>query len=264
MASFADLIQLSPGAENLWSGEADTDYSHPAGQFGGWTAAVLLKAAMSEPGERGAPLAQTVIFTNAVGPGSIEISTRLLRAGARLQFWRAELSQRGKVCAHAQITFGARRATQGFTDTTMPDMPPPDDARMISFSPPTKFGEQVEAKSLPWPADYKPGISPARSIFWTRHKSGISMDHALLAVLADFAPPRVMIKRGAFMLSSTVSMNIYFHASPEDLAAVGEDHVLNDTVARRSEGGYYDHELHLWSRSGALLVTSEQVAAYRD
>jgi hypothetical protein len=38
MAHFADLIQLQPGAENLWAGEADTGYSHPAGQFGGWTA----------------------------------------------------------------------------------------------------------------------------------------------------------------------------------------------------------------------------------
>jgi acyl-CoA thioesterase len=90
------------------------------------------------------------------------------------------------------------------------------------------------------------------------------MDHAQLAMLADFSPPRVMIKRGAFMLSSTVSMNIYFHASPEDLDAVGEDYVLNETDCRRCEGGYFDHELHLWSRSGALLATSEQVAAYRD
>ncbi len=53
-----------------------------------------------------------------------------------------------------------------------------------------------------------------------------------------------------------MSMNIYFHASPEDLAAVGEDYVLNETVCRRCEGGYFDHELHLWSRSGALLATS--------
>ncbi len=58
---------------------------------------------------------------------------------------------------------------------------------MISFSPPTKFGEQVEAKSLPWPADYKPSVSPARSVFWTRHKPGIGMDHAQLAMLVDFS-----------------------------------------------------------------------------
>lgn len=265
MTAFADLIVLKPAGINLWAGEADTDYSHPAGQFGGWTAAALLKAAMIEPGERGPPLSLTVMFTDAVGAGPIEIGTRPLRTGARLQFWRAEMSQRGKVCAHAQITFGQRRETAGFTDAKpLFDLPPPDDPRMISVTPPTKFGEQLEARSLPWPADYKPGEGPATSIFWLRHKLGCKLDHTLLAMFADFAPPRPMIKHGRFMLSSTVSMNIYFHASPEDLAAVGSDYLQNDTVSRRCEGGYFDHELKLWSRSGALMATSEQVAAYRD
>ncbi len=67
MISFADTIDLRPAGENLWAGEADTDYSHPAGQFGGWTAAVLLKAAMNESGERGLPLSITVLFPDAVG-----------------------------------------------------------------------------------------------------------------------------------------------------------------------------------------------------
>ncbi len=264
MPNFADLIQLRPAAENLWAGEADTTYSHPGGQFGGWTAAVLLTAAMMEPGERGGPLSLTVMFTDAIGAGPIEISTRPLRAGARLQFWRAELSQRGKVCAHAQITFGMRRPSAGFTDAEMPSVPPPEDPSMTSFSPPTRFGEQLDGRSPPWPPSYKPGAGPARTMFWTRHQHGVGMDYALLAMMADFAPPRPMIKRGTFMMSSTVTMNVYFHASEAELAAVGEDYTLNDTVCRRCEGGYFDHELHLWSRSGALLMTSEQVAAYRD
>ena len=261
---FAASIDLKPAGTNLWACEADTRYSHPAGQFGGWTAAALLKAAMLEPGERGPPLSLTVLFTDAIGSGPIQIGTRQLRAGARLQFWRAEVSQRGKVCAHAQITFGIRRETANFTDAKRPDLPPPDTASMISFSPPTKFGEQLEGRSLPWPADHKPGATPARSVFWTRHNFGVEMDYALLALLADFSPPRVMIKRGTFMLSSTVSMNIYFHTTPDELAEVGGDYVLNETDCRRCEGGYFDHELKLWSRSGALLATSEQIAAYRD
>ena len=92
MISFADTIELRPAGENLWVGDADTDYSHPAGQFGGWTAAALLKAVMMEPGERGLPLSMTVLFPDAVGAGPIEIRTRPLRTGARLQFWRAELA----------------------------------------------------------------------------------------------------------------------------------------------------------------------------
>lgn len=262
---FADLIDLKPAAPNLWAGEADTGYSHPAGQFGGWTAAVLLKAAMMEAGEHGPPLSLTVMFTDAIGDGLIEVSTRPLRMGQRLQFWRAEISQRGKVCAHAQITMGARRASNSeFTDAEMYVLPPPETDGLIVFSPPTKFGEKLDSRSLPYPEGWKPGEFPARSVFWARHKDGIAMDYPLLALLADFSPPRPMMKRGQFMLSSTVSMNIYFHGLPDEVAAVGGDFVLSDTISRRCAGGYFDHELKLWSRSGALLATSEQVAAYRE
>jgi len=265
MASFADLIQLQPGAENLWAGEADTDYSHPAGQFGGWTAAVLLKAAMMEAGEHGPPLSLTVMYTEAIGAGPIEVSTRPLRAGQRLQFWRAEISQRGKVCAHAQITFGARRSSKTeFTDAEMYASPPPEAEGLISFSPPTKFGQKLDCRSLPRPEAWKPGEYPARSVFWIRHNDGVAMDYPLLAMLADFSPPRPMMKTGQFMFSSTVSMNIYFHGSPEEVAAVGVGHILSDTACRRCAGGYFDHELKLWSRTGALLATSEQVATYRE
>jgi acyl-CoA thioesterase len=264
MTTFGDIIQLKPAGENLWAGQADLDYSHPAGQFGGWTAAALLKAVMIEPSAQNAPLSLTVMFTDAIGDGPILISTRPLRAGGRLQFWRAEISQRDKVCAHAQITLGARRTTKGFTDAVMPAMPPSDDPSLVSFSPPSKFGEQLEARWPPGPSMFTGADAPARTVAWTRHRQGLAMDHALLAVLADYAPPRVMMKRGRFMLSSTVSMNVYFHASEDEIDAVGPDFVLTETDCRRCEGGYFDHSLKLWSKSGALLMTSEQVAAFRD
>jgi len=263
MNLFSSAVKLFPVGENLWTGSADPDYAHPGGRFGGWTAAALLKAAMEEPGERGDPLSLTVLFTDAVNDGPIFVSTRLLRAGARLQFWRAELSQGEKVRAHAQITFGARRETKGFTDAILPEMPEPNDPSLLAFSPPTKFGQQLQAR---WsPSTMSPGASaPARSLFWSRHKWGFGMDHLLLALLADYAPPRVAMKRGVFLMSSTVSMNVYFHAKPDELASVGDDWVLSEVECRRCEGGYFDHELKVWSRSGALLATSEQVAAFRD
>lgn len=266
MTPYASSIHLAPAGSNAWAGDADLDWSHAQGQFGGWTAAVLLEAARREEGAKGDPLSLSVLFTDAVKEGPVRLSTRCLRSGARLQFWRAELSQGDKVCAHAQITFGVRRETTAFTDARAPDAPPPDHPRLVKSEPPTNFGRQLEARWLtPSPLMVNaPSDTPATSVFWARTAKQYAMDHALLACLADFAPPRVMYRRGVFTFSSTVSMNVYFHATPEELAAVGEDYVLNETVCRRCEGGYFDHELKLWSRSGALLATSEQVAAFRD
>ncbi len=265
MAAFADTLKLAPAEENVWLGEADPAYAHPGGRFGGWTAAMLLKAAMSEPGERGDPLSMTVLYTDAVVDGPIEISTRPLRAGARLQFWRSELIQRGKVCAHAQIVFGVRRPTMAFTDARMPVVGSPDDPSAVSFSPPTPFGQQLEARwlsAVPW-TPREGEEDEARSLFWSRHHGGHVLDHTLLALLADYAPPRIMVKKRAMLISSTVSMNVYFHATPDEIASVGDGFLLSEVDCRRCEGGYFDHELKLWSQSGALLATTEQVAAFR-
>ena len=82
--------------------------------------------------------------------------------------------------------------------------------------------------------------------------------------LADLAPPRVIWKREMISGSATVSMTTHFHATPDEMSAVGSRFVLSEVHCRRCEGGYFDHELRLWSPDGALLATSEQVAAFRD
>lgn len=262
---FGSTLPLMSLAPNLWAGDADPAYAHPGGRFGGYTAALLLKAAMEEDGERGPPLSLTVLYTDAVNDGPFTISTRLLRSGSRLQFWRSELSQNDKVCAHAQITFGVRRAASAFTDAVMPVIRPPSDPALQLFQVPTRFGQQLETwwdPSAPWigGADL-----PARTVNWSRHSQGYALDHVMLALLADYGAPRPMVKRqGPLPSSSTVSMNVYFHATPDEIASVGSAHVLTEIDGRRSEGGYFDHSLKLWSRSGALLATSEQVAAFRE
>jgi acyl-CoA thioesterase len=267
MSTFASSIVLKPAGENLWAGEADPLYGHIGGngRFGGWTAATLLKAAMMEPGERGEPLSLTVLFTDGIGDGPIEISTRLLRSGARLQFWRSEISQRSKLCAHAQATFGLRRDTTSWTDAKMPEAPLPEGVESFPGLLPVPFLQQFDARWVTYlPVDPRARAEdPARSMFWLRDVHLRKIDYVLLAAMADFAPPRVAWKRKAMTPSSTVSMTIHFHATEKELADVGSDFVLSDVQCRRAEGGYFDHELKLWSRSGALLATSEQVAAFR-
>lgn len=267
MISFADSIELSPAGENLWAGEADPLYGHIGGngRFGGWTAATLLKAAMMEPGERGEPLSLTVLFTDGVGDGPIEISTRLLRAGARLQFWRSEISQRGKLCAHAQATFGMRRETMRWTDAKMPVALQPESIQPHALLP-VPFLQQFDARWVSFmPLDPRANPEdPASSMFWIRDVLQRKIDYVLLAAMVDFAPPRVSWKRKAMAPSSTVSMTVHFHATPQELADIDSDYVLSEVHCRRCEGGYFDHELKLWSRSGVLLATSEQVAAFRD
>ena len=266
--TYETSIELRPVVDNLWVGEADPAYGHLGGngRFGGWTAGVLLKAAMMEPGERGDPLSLTVLFTESIGDGPIEVSTRLLRSGARLQFWRSEIAQRGKLCAHAQATFGVRRETTAWTDAVMPTVAPPKSPEQVESLPPLPFGQQFEAlwaTQSPFDPDLD-ADAPTTSLVWVRDRHGRALDHILLALMADFAPPRVMFRRKRPVMSFTVSMTVHFHARPDELEEVGSAHVLSHVECIRCEGGYFEHELRLWSQSGKLLANSVQVAAFRD
>jgi acyl-CoA thioesterase len=266
MTNFADSIELVPAGENAWAGKVDPRYRGFGSQFGGWTGAALLKAAMLEPGSNGDPLSLSVLFIEAIGEGPFEISTRLLRSGARLQFWRSELVQRDKVCAHAQATFGVRRETTRFTDAIMPSPPSPDTDGLFQWTPPSGFGAQYDMRWItppPRSAKMDPSM-PASSLVWIRDRESRPVDVLQLAAMADLAPPRVIWKREAINGSSTVSMTTHVHATPGELAEVGGGWILSEVHCRRCEGGYFDHELKLWSRSGVLLATSEQVAAFRD
>lgn len=266
MMSFEDSILLKPAGDNLWQGDVDPAYRGFGSQFGGWTGAALLKAAMMEAGANGLPLSLSVLFIDAVGEGSFEVATRLLRSGARLQFWRSELSQRARICAHAQATFGVRRATTRFTDAQKPDMSDPEAHGLPEWSPPSGFGARYRMRWITPPprSVHADPAMPASSLVWIRDCERRPLDILQLAAMADLAPPRVIWKREAISGSSTVSMTTHFHATPEEIADVGGDWILSEVRCRRCEGGYFDHELRLWSRAGALLATSEQVAAFRD
>ncbi len=264
--TFQDSILLSAVGENLWTGDVDPAYRGFGSQFGGWTAAVLLKAILLEPQAKGAPLSQSVLFIEAISEGAYEVSTRLIRSGARLQFWRSEVHQGGKCCAHAQVTMGVRRETTSFTDAVMPDALPSDTEGLGEWTPPAGFGAQYRSRWIT-PMPRSPDLDrskPASSLVWQQDRAGRPLDVLQLAAMADLAPPRVIWKRETLSGSSTVSMTTHFHATPEEIAAVGSRFILSEVHCRRCEGGYFDHELKLWSPEGALLATSEQVAAFRD
>lgn len=267
MSTFGDSIVLSQTGPNQWAGEADPKYAHPGGRFGGWTAAALVEAARREPGERGPPLSLTMLYLDPIFDGPVRISTRLLRAGKRIQFWRAELRQGETLCAHAQITFGVRSdAPDKFTDAEMPDVPPPDAEGLFEGKAPVPFLQQFQMRWITAsPLNLEAQGEKADSQTWVRDINGRPLDNVLLAAMADLTPPRVLFHRktSPWIMSSTISMSVHFHATPEELDKVGSDFVLSDVKCRRCEGGFYDHELKLWSQDGALLATSEQVAVYK-
>lgn len=258
-----DLFALEAAGAHAWRAEADARYWNALGPWGGWTAGVLLQAALQEPEAAGAPVAMTINLMSGFEQRAVDISTRLVRKGRSLEFWLTELSQGEGACAQAMITLAQRRDTEHFLEMPMPAAPPPEE---IAPPPPREgnrlaFGAMFESRPV---KGFPPsGDGDTESISWTRHVGPRALDHVLLAMYADLFPPRIFYKGLGFRPVSTVSMNVYFHATQPEIDAVGEDFILAQAAARRGGGGFNDQHGALWRRDGVLLATTEQLIWFK-
>ena len=58
-------------------------------------------------------------------------------------------------------------------------------------------------------------------------------------------------------------LSIYFHATAEELESVGDDFVLTEAMGTRGEQSTVGSQARIWSKTGALLVTSEQLCWFK-
>ncbi len=98
---------------------------------------------------------------------------------------------------------------------------------------------------------------------WVREISGRSVDRVQLALLADVCAPRPYFWSDAPRPCASLAMTVYFHATDDELAAVGDDYVLNEVSGARGVASIADHTLRIWSRNGVLLASSTQLWSYR-
>ena len=103
----------------------------------------------------------------------------------------------------------------------------------------------------------------AHTLAWVRSRRG-PFDKALLGMVTDNSPPRAMYALGMGIMSTTLTLTTYLHATAEELAQVGDDFILIEYDGRVGGGGASDEHSRYWSRDGRLLATSEQLAWYRS
>lgn len=239
---------------------ADPAFEAGTGMFGGWTAALLLKAAL-EQSTGDAPISITTNFVSRIqSGGDVTVRTRMLGASRSLSHTQAEIhAADGGLCASALIVTASRRASDGFLEARAPAAPHPEG--LPAFHPPAPFGASVETRAV---AGYPPfQRDSTNSTAWIRGVDGARLDHPRLAYFADATPPRIFFISDGPRLSSTVTMSVYFHGSEEEIAAAGADFILSEVAGVRAEQSIFSHAMRLWSRSGALLATSEQLCWFR-
>jgi acyl-CoA thioesterase len=260
MANISEAIELRGDGAGRWLASADADHQSISGMFGGWTAAVALGAVIRSADSDMSPSALTINFVEAIPPDAeVEISADPLRQGRTIQHWRAEVRTAGDgaLRASALVVLARRHPTEPHVQPVMPEAPEPTTFEMIHAPPPQ--GLQTDLRMVH--GAYASGDT--RSSHWLKDVAGRPLDHVLLTYLADQYAPRSFFWGSGSRPSATITMSVYFHATVEEIDAVGDDYILNEAVGTRGEGSLSGQQARLWSRSGALLATTEQLAWYR-
>src|ERR1700734_2523418 len=89
---FDDATRITAG-DSSWRGSAGEDYWPFVGQFGGATAATILRALIDHPQRAGDPLALTVNYCALITEGAFELDVRLVKANRSTQHWCVEMTQ---------------------------------------------------------------------------------------------------------------------------------------------------------------------------
>jgi acyl-CoA thioesterase len=265
MSSFDESLALHPLGSGRWRAQADRRHESISGMFGGWTAALSLQAVLQEARAEGStalPAALSVQFVDRIAPGEdVVLAVTRLGGGRSLAHWRAELlsADGDRVLAHATVALVNRRESDGHVEPVMPAAPDP--TSLEEFRAPGMQGQQTMIRPI-W--GFPPfNQSSTASGAWLQLAEPRALDHTLIAYLADQFAPRSFYWSEGPRPSATLTMSVYFHATGSELDASGSDYVLNEVVGTRGEQSTSGAQLRMWSRSGALLATSEQLCWYR-
>ena len=264
--SYGQALALTPISAGRWRTVAGEEWSNPGGGlWGGYAIGLAIKVLEVEPTSQGEALSLTVTYAAALPSGPLEIRTRRLRQGRSIGVWEVEVLQAGsdQVGVHAIVTTALRPKTPPFAFASMPSAPDPESVPVLEIP-----GMELRYGAAAFERRAVEGYPPAqggssRSLAWVRSRFA-PMDKALLGMVTDHSPPRVMYALGSSVQSTTLSLTAYLHATAEEIAEVGEDFVLVECEGRVGNAGASDERSSYWSRSGKLLATSEQLAWYRE
>lgn len=259
-----DLIQ-----EGVWQGRPSEPYNNMVGPFGGFVSAVFLRAVMEDPRRNGTPVALTVNFCGGLGDAPFVISSKLQRGGKYTQHWSLELSQEeGGVRATASIVMGSRGSSFSHQPVSAPStknwqsIDPLPPVPMFNWINSYEFRFATAAPRFTGKA-FEP-LESGRTEVWVRDKPSRPLDYLSLTALSDTFFLRVLHVRGTFPPMGTVTLTTYFHATPDELEAQGDEPLLAVADCNRLHGQFNDQPICLFGRDGNVLVSGTQVAWYKQ
>ena len=245
---------LEPVTPTRWRGEISDRWWVVRGPFGGYVAAILVRAmiaAVDDPARR--PRSLTVHYVEPPVAGPVDVTASVERAGRASTTVNLRLEQDGRPVALALGSCATWRDGEPEWAERAPEAPPPDACeRYEPFR--AGFLERLEIR----PVGPLMGEGAARNLAWLRLDPPRRLDHLALTALSDGWMPAGFSKLGRLFGAPTVDLTIHFRAP-----VACPDWVLADYRSRFSAGGIWEEDGELWAPDGTLLAQSRQLALIR-
>lgn len=268
--AFDAALALAPAGPLAWTGHTHPAYANFNGQFGGITAATLLRAIRTAADGPAVPVSMTVNYCAAMVQGAFDVSVREIRRGRTLQHWSADLVQGGKVCATALVALANRQQSWSHAPLSPPTAPPPGQIPRLAMGDGKGWVGQYEMRMIEGSIEHLRGQAPlpspqsARSLLWLRHSTLRPLDFEGLMCMSDAFFVRMIQVRNTFPPMGTVSITTYFHCDAAALAGQGDDYLLCNVDSRIFRDTFHDQSAELWSRDGVLLANTHQIVWYAE
>jgi len=264
-----DAATRVTAGDSQWSGHTSEDYWAFIGPFGGITAATMLRAIIEHSQRDGDPLSITVNYCAPIAAGPFDLDVRLIKANRSTQHWSVELTQQGgETAAFATAVFAVRRPSWSHQPAQRPDAPPVEQVRPYPKRSLTmSWVHQYDFRFIEGQPAFDSGpqttLASSFSKLWICDTSPRRLDALSLLSMSDAFFARIFHVRNELVPFGTVSLTTYFHVDADDLLAEDARHALAVADANVFHKSYADQAGKLWSASGRLLATTQQITYFK-
>lgn len=252
-----DLV--APGRHTA---QVPESWSVGAGPNGGFTAAIVLRAAIAHLDDPGMhPRSFTVHLLGAPATGACALHTVTERAGRTAAFVGVRLVQQGRTMATGSAVFvRPRDAPASYAARAAPAAPKPDaltgDTEVRRLQPRPVYLAHYEQRFVtpPLTGDTDPVV-----IGWTRFVDPAPYDAVALAAIGDSFPPPSLGRSAELFGALTLDYTVHFRAALPHPSTAPDGFVLAELRSDFASDGLVEEDGWLWAPDGTLLAQVRQL-----
>jgi len=256
---FATATAVQPAAAGQWLASIHLGWDIAGNANGGYLLAVATRALAAATG-RPDPVTVTGHYLSPGQPGSVRITTQILKQGKRFATGTATMFSGARPLLAVLGTLGDLSQAQGpeLVEGAPPELPPPGQCVRLqpagTFPPP--FIGRVDLRLHPDDAAFAAGRQSGRPLMrgWFRLPAAEHIDSLALLCAVDAFPPTAFNARLPVAWTPTVELTAHIRASP----APGWLRCRFST--RFVTAGFLEEDGEVWDSTGRLVGQSRQLA----